>query len=167
MARQEARLDGYSDAFMSAWLLYRAQVRQCWIPNPNTGELEHIGTLEGGRLLKIYADVMHRMGRLIGEERGQLRPVLEKDPGKITYELVGVDMDAVERGWAGAAVTAQSEFAPVPESGPAPKAADPRHDEFALGKEEYRRRLREGEPMPSAPPPGFNPTDGEYVWVDD
>ncbi len=44
MARQEARLDGYSDAFMSAWLLYRAQVRQCWIPNPNTGELEHIGT---------------------------------------------------------------------------------------------------------------------------
>jgi hypothetical protein len=140
MARQEARLDGYSDAFMSAWLLYRAQVRQCWIPNPNTGELEHMGTLEGGRLLKIYADVMHRMGRLIGEERGQLRPVLEKDPGKVTYEIPGVDLAAVAKDWAQQpdAPVSDSEFEPPPVTAP----GGPMPEEF-MGKDERQQTGRQ------------------------
>ena len=46
MARQAARLSGYSDVFLSELAVYRAALAQCWIPNPNTGELEFNGTLE-------------------------------------------------------------------------------------------------------------------------
>jgi hypothetical protein len=162
MARQEARIDVYSDELMASHALFRAQFQQCWMPNPHTGAPEFIGTWEGARMLKIYAEMVARMGRLIAEEKGDLRLPPDPGAGPITYSIPGLDLQAIADGWQQAGNAAAQEFESPPEPAPEPKAVDPRHEEWALGKDEYRRRVREGEPMPKPVVERVNPPDPQY-----
>jgi hypothetical protein len=94
------------------------------------------------------------------------RTQMEVEHGRASVEIVGLDLAAVTKDWAHPDAPEPSpEPEPEPEPAPAPKAAV--SPEVLLGKDEYRRRLREGEPMPSAPPPGFGPGDGEWVLAAD